>query len=88
MQAAAQHADARRAASDAEAALADLRRRLADALEQQRRHGESDAHRGWIRDLLAGYYDPMYDYMMSKHRDGDILFQGTRDEVLAFLRDA
>ena len=30
----------------------------------------------------------MYDYMMSKHRDGDILFQGTRDEVLAFLRDA
>ncbi|MBU60613.1 MAG: tRNA 2-selenouridine(34) synthase MnmH [Alcanivorax sp.] len=66
----------------------DLRRRLADALEQQRRHGESDAHRGWIRDLLAGYYDPMYDYMMSKHRDGDILFQGTRDEVLAFLRDA
>ncbi|MBL7251309.1 tRNA 2-selenouridine(34) synthase MnmH [Alloalcanivorax marinus] len=63
-----------------------LRGQLARALERQRRHGDNDAHRDWIRELLAGYYDPMYDYMMSKHRDGEILFRGTREEVLAFLR--
>ena len=65
----------------------ELRVQLTRALEQQSRHGDSDAHRGWIREMLAGYYDPMYDYMMSKHRDGEILFRGTREQVLAFLRD-
>lgn len=58
-----------------------LRHVLEQALETQARTGDTDAHREWIRELLSGYYDPMYDYMFEK-RGGRILFTGSRDEVL------
>ena len=41
-----------------------------------------DAHGGWIRILLEEYYDPMYDYQLSK-REGDTLMRGDRDAVVA-----
>lgn len=62
-----------------------LRTELEAALDHQRRGGGAGPHRHWIAELLEGYYDPMYDYMMEKHRDGDILFRGTRDQVLDYL---
>jgi tRNA 2-selenouridine synthase len=43
-------------------------------------------HEDWIRTLLSDYYDPMYDYMLSR-REGDIVFEGSRDEVMAFLEE-
>ena len=38
----------------------------------------------WIRELLSGYYDPMYDYMLQR-RDGPILYQGSRAQVMEYL---
>lgn len=87
-----------RLAADLQAAMDRIRRRLGgarhqqlrqaldEALAHQRRHGDGDAHQGWIRELLAGYYDPLYEYAMRTHRQGEVLFRGTREEVLAFLR--
>ncbi|MCH2556765.1 MAG: tRNA 2-selenouridine(34) synthase MnmH [Alcanivorax sp.] len=87
-----------RLAADLQAAMDRIRRRLGgarhqqcrqaldQALAHQRRHGEGDAHRGWIRELLAGYYDPLYEYTMRTHRQGEILFRGDRKAALAFLR--
>ena len=42
------------------------------------------SHLAWIHYLLSEYYDPMYDYQLSKkqHR---IRFRGSRDEVQGFL---
>jgi len=34
-----------------------------------------DAHRGWIQALLTQYYDPRYNYGMSR-RESNVLFQG------------
>lgn len=42
-------------------------------------------HRLWIQDLLKFYYDPLYEKSFQK-RNPELLFQGTRREVLDFLR--
>ncbi len=55
------------------------------ALQQQRQHGDARLHDNWIRPLLRDYYDPMYDYMLTR-REGTVLFSGTREQVLAFLQ--
>lgn len=57
------------------------------AFDQQSQSGNIEAHREWIRSLLADYYDPMYRYQLAK-REGDRLFSGTREAVADFLRDA
>lgn len=57
---------------------------LADALQQQQQNGAVEAHRAWIEPLLRDYYDPMYDYML-RQRSDEVLFEGSRDQVLAFL---
>jgi len=61
-----------------------LRQQLQEALAVQANCGNTELHREWIHSLLADYYDPMYDYMLSR-RAGTILFQGSRAEVSAFL---
>ncbi|MED5238106.1 MAG: tRNA 2-selenouridine(34) synthase MnmH [Pseudomonadota bacterium] len=63
-----------------------LRQQLQEALAVQAINGETELHREWIHSLLADYYDPMYDYMLSK-REGEVLFEGSRDEVSAFLNE-
>ncbi|MCH8543311.1 MAG: tRNA 2-selenouridine(34) synthase MnmH [Alcanivorax sp.] len=63
---------------------ATLRTALCTALAIQKESGQVEAHRDWIRVLLRDYYDPMYDYMLSK-REGATLFSGTRQAVQAFL---
>src|SRR5699024_8229967 len=64
-----------------------LRAHLNGAREQQARSGPTDQHRGWIAEVPSGYYDPMYDYTMSKQRDAELLPRGTRAELLEYLRD-
>lgn len=43
------------------------------------------SHASWISYLLTEYYDPMYDFQLSKKTDR-IVFRGNRQEVLEFLR--
>ena len=63
-----------------------LRQVLEEALAVQAINGDTELHREWIHTLLADYYDPMYDYMLSR-RHGEIVFEGSRDEVMAFLNE-
>lgn len=42
---------------------------------------EPQAHREWIQLLLRDYYDPMYDYQLSK-KASRIVFRGDRSELL------
>jgi tRNA 2-selenouridine synthase len=64
----------------------DLRTQLEQALAMQGEYGDTTGHRSWIRTLLADYYDPMYDYMLQQ-RHGPVLFQGSREEVHAWLKN-
>jgi tRNA 2-selenouridine synthase len=40
-----------------------------------------DQHRAWIRDLLVDYYDPMYEYQMTKKQQR-VVFRGDSRAVL------
>ena len=51
------------------------------AFERQWQTGDSSWHRHWIIELLEKYYDPMYQYQLSK-RAGERLFSGDRAAVL------
>ncbi len=65
----------------------DLQQLMAAAIRQHREHHDLSAHRQWIHKLLTEYYDPMYDYQLSKKQDR-ILFKGNSDQVLTYLRDS
>lgn len=66
----------------------ELRQSLTRALEIQAHSGDLDAHRGWIRELLSGYYDPLYDHALrARGSVANTLFAGTRSQVTAFLQD-
>ena len=56
-----------------------------DALQTQQETGGTEGHRDWIEILLSEYYDPMYDYQMTKN-DDPVIFQGSIDEVVKFLK--
>jgi len=45
-----------------------------------------DLHRRWIETLLTEYYDPMYEYQMSR-REGAVLARGGRAEIIARARE-
>jgi len=60
---------------------------MQEAFDEQARSGSTAGHRAWIGILLAQYYDPMYEYQLSR-RDGEILFRGTREAVIARLAQA
>lgn len=62
---------------------AQLVSQLDDALSSHQR-GNPDLHRNWIRDLLEGYYDPMYAYQLGLKADR-VVFRGGYDAVAAFL---
>jgi tRNA 2-selenouridine synthase len=55
------------------------------ALEEQARSGAVDLHRGWIKALLAEYYDPMYAYQRTQ-KASRIKFTGDLDAVIDYLR--
>ncbi|MBD8593235.1 tRNA 2-selenouridine(34) synthase MnmH [Pseudomonas sp. CFBP 8758] len=56
------------------------------ALEEQRRYGLVDLHRGWIEGLLHEYYDPMYAYQRES-KAARIEFAGDQAAVVDYLRD-
>ena len=63
-----------------------LRAILAQALDEQRRDGAVDTHRGWIEGLLREYYDPMYVYQRES-KAARIEFAGEHAAVLAYLQE-
>ncbi len=63
---------------------AKVRAMMESALEVQRRTGETEAHRQWVEFILFDYYDPMYDYQMSKKADR-VAFQGDKAAVREYL---
>lgn len=46
--------------------------------------GDDSLHREWIRILLEQYYDPQYDYLLSKRKER-IVFRGDAGEVEGYL---
>ena len=63
----------------------ELDKALSEAIDQQQKNGDTDAYRPVIRRLLLEYYDPMYNYQMSKLGER-IAFVGSDDEVLAWAQ--
>ena len=55
-----------------------------DNYESQLATGSYDAHEAWIAMFLRDYYDPMYEYQMSKSTR-PIEFKGNAQEVVAYL---
>ncbi|MCW8995474.1 MAG: tRNA 2-selenouridine(34) synthase MnmH [Psychromonas sp.] len=57
---------------------------LDDALNVQKSSGSSEAHIHWIAPILKSYYDPMYQYQLSKKMQR-IQFTGSSEEVKEWL---
>jgi len=51
------------------------------ALEEHKSSGQIDLHRIWIESLLNQYYDPMYDYQLSK-KPNKVVFRGNAHQIL------
>lgn len=71
--------------------LGDVRHQQLDdimcaAIETHEKTGDVSRHRDWIAVLLGEYYDPMYDYQISKHQKR-VVFKGDSNSVLAYLND-
>jgi len=62
-----------------------LKALLEMAISKQQDTGEIDLHKDWIRSLLVDYYDPMYDFQISKKLDR-VVFKGSQEDVLQFLQ--
>lgn len=54
---------------------------LTSALQTHLSTGSTQSHEAWITRLLADYYDPMYEYQLSK-KENLIIFRGNYDEAL------
>lgn len=59
---------------------------LEAALSAHRQEDDLAGYRPFIRFLLVNYYDPMYDYQLSK-RPGDVLARGDADTLLQWCRN-
>lgn len=64
----------------------ELKTLLTDAIERQQSTANAEHHKEWIKLLLVDYYDPMYDFQLSKKQDR-IVFKGQQDDVLAYLKE-
>jgi len=51
------------------------------ALKVQAESNSIDLHKNWIRQLLCDYYDPMYEYQLSKKLQR-VVFRGKKNEFL------
>ena len=60
-----------------------LKKQLTDAIQQQTL-GNIEHFREWIKTLLVDYYDPMYDYQLSKKQER-IIFKGNKHGIYNFL---
>lgn len=59
---------------------------LNTALMIHEKKDDDSLHKDWIRQLLVEYYDPMYDYQLSK-KEQPIAIRGTGAEILAWAKD-
>jgi tRNA 2-selenouridine synthase len=66
-------------------AHAEAEAQMRAAFAEEHSSGDTSAHRVWIEQLLLNYYDPMYEYQMSR-REGQVLGRGTRQEILEQAR--
>ncbi len=57
---------------------------FASAWDEQQRTGQPDAHREWVAFLLTDYYDPMYDYQLSR-KPQPVAHRGEAEALLSFL---
>jgi len=55
------------------------------AMQQQLKKDDDSHHAAWIKPLLCEYYDKMYDYQLEQKKR-QIIFQGNREQVIAFLK--
>ena len=51
---------------------------------QQQQLGNIESHKEWINILLVDYYDPMYDFQLSKKQER-VIFKGNKREIFEFL---
>lgn len=73
-------------------AIGRIRKRLGGQrsaqLQQAIRAGfERNEHHGWVEQLLTGYYDPMYDYQLTR-KETRVCFSGTASEIARWLESA
>lgn len=59
----------------------EIARLLTSALHNHAHMGSVQGHEAWIASLLADYYDPMYEYQLSKKEDL-VIFRGNYEEAL------
>ncbi|KMQ76670.1 tRNA 2-selenouridine(34) synthase MnmH [Marinobacter subterrani] len=64
-----------------------LRSLMEQALDEQATSGRTGAHSAWIGALLQDYYDPMYDYQLSR-KEGRILVRGGPQAIVDWARSA
>jgi len=62
----------------------ELKSLLTSAIQQQVSNNNILSHKDWIKYLLVDYYDPMYDFQISKKLDR-VVFKGNQSEVLDYL---
>jgi tRNA 2-selenouridine synthase len=58
-----------------------LRVLMEQALDRQAHQNDLGGHNAWIQALLQDYYDPMYDYQLSK-KQGRILVRGGPEQIV------
>lgn len=63
----------------------ELKAKLSESI-QQYALGNTDNFKEWIKILLVDYYDPMYDYQLSK-KQNRIAFKGDKNAVLNYLTE-
>jgi len=70
----------KRLGGERQQALSDL---ISEAFVLQKNSGSGALHRQWIGELLADYYDPMYEYQLQQRR-GKLRSSGSRSAVIAW----
>ncbi|MDH5518874.1 MAG: tRNA 2-selenouridine(34) synthase MnmH [Gammaproteobacteria bacterium] len=58
---------------------------MRDAIQTQIIADDHSQHKEWITKLLTDYYDPMYDYQLTKKNER-VVFQGSSDEITEYLQ--
>lgn len=61
----------------------ELKEQLTDAIQQQTL-GNTEHFKEWIKVLLVDYYDPMYDYQLSKKQER-VVFKGNQNDVFDYI---
>jgi tRNA 2-selenouridine synthase len=59
-----------------------MKQALQEGYQQNQEEAEA-LHKQWIKQLLQGYYDPMYEYQMNK-KSSRIIYRGSKEELLSW----